>query len=198
MSSLSALILDPAEELADSMNRVEDGLLWSDPDPDPDREQEVVTLRAGAHAAAAMSRVVTEATARAPELYAPGGRRELAPLLAVPGDLTTVLAAVRRAVRLAAAPGPDLPNEWRPRSQALRSLDLLRACVVTSRSACAEPIGDAVRRAASRTVLTVEQYRSYRWFATAVLTDPLDRFVALGSSIPSLDHSHRLEQGGTP
>lgn len=192
MSNLSTLILDPAEELADSMSRVEDRLLWSD----PDRGQEAVIVRVGARAAAAIIQAVTQATAQAPDLYAPGGRRELAPLLAAPGDLATVLTAVQRAVRLAAAQGPDLPNEWRHQAQALRSLDLLRCCVVTSRSACAEPIRDALRSAVSRAVLSVEQYRSYRWFTTAVLTDPLDRFVALGSPIPSLDHSDRLEHGG--
>ena len=189
---MSTLILDPADDLAASMGWIEDRLLWSDPEPG----QEAIIVRAGARGAAAISQAVTEATAEAPELYAPGGRHELAPLPALPGDLETVLAAVQRAVHLTAAQGPDLPTEWRHHAQALRSLDLLRCCDVASRSACAEPIRDAVRSAVSRAVLTDVQYRSYRWFTTALLTDPLDRFVALGNPSPSLDHSHRLERGG--
>jgi hypothetical protein len=45
-------------------------------------------------------------------------------------------------------------------------------------------------------VLTDEQYRSYRWFTRSVLIDPLDRFAAFGSPVPSLDHSYRPDQRG--
>ena len=83
-----ALILDPLEELTNALGRVEDWLLFSDPEPG----QAVVTVRAGAHATAALSRSITEAAAQAPALYAPNNRIELAPLAIVQRDLTSAQA----------------------------------------------------------------------------------------------------------
>jgi|GEM_PF-2859561 len=179
-----ALILDPLEELTNALGRVEDWLLFSDPEPG----QAVLTVRAGAHATAALSRSITEAAAQAPALYAPNNRIELAPLAIVQRDLTSALAAVHRAVQ-------TLPSE-RPLAHTLSRLDLLHRCAVSSRYAQAGRLTEAVQSGPTRVVLTDEQYRSYRWFTRSVLTDPLDRFAAFGSPAPSLDHSCRLEHGG--
>jgi hypothetical protein len=179
-----ALILDPLEELTDALGRVEDWLLFSDPEPG----QAVVTVRAGAHATAAISRSITEAAAQAPDLYAPNNRIELAPLAVVRGDLTAALAAVRRAVQ-------TLPSE-RPLAQTLPSLDLLHRCAASSRSGQADRLTEAVQSGLTRVMLSDEQYRSYRWFTRSVLTDPLDRFAAFGSPARSLDPSYRLDHGG--
>jgi len=180
----SALILDPLEELADTLGRVEDWLLFSDPEPG----QAAVTVRAGAHATAAISRSITESVAQAPTLYAPDNRIELASLVVVRGDLATALATVHRAVQA-------LPRE-RSLAQTLSRLDLFHRCAVSSRSAQADRLTEAVQSGPTRVVLTDEQYRSYRWFTHSVLTDPLDRFAAFGSPVLSLDHSYRLAHGG--
>lgn len=179
-----ALILDPLEELADTLGRVEDWLLFSDPEPGP----AVVTVRAGAHATAALSRSITEADAQAPTLYAPNNRIELAPLAVVRGDLTTPLAAVRRAVQ-------TLPSDP-PMAQTFSRLDLLHRCAVSSRHPQADRLTEAVQSGRTGLVLTDEQYRSYRWFTRSVLTDPLARFAAFGSPASSVDPSYRLDHGG--
>ncbi len=179
-----ALILDPLGELTDTLGRVEDWLLFSDPEPG----QAVVTVRAGAHATAALSRSITEAAGQSPAIYVPNNRIELAPLAVVRGDLTSALAAVRRAVQ-------TIPGD-RSLAQTLSRLDLLYRCAVSSRSAQADRLTEAVQSGPTRVVLTDEQYRSYRWFTRSVLTDPLDRFAAFGSPVPSLDHSYRLDHGG--
>jgi len=115
-----ALILDPLEELADTLGRIEDWLLFSDPEPG----LAVVTVRAGAYPTAALSCSITEPSAQAPTLYAPNKQIELAPLAVVQRDLTSALATVRRA--------KTLPSEH-PLAQTLSRLDPLDRCVVSSR-----------------------------------------------------------------
>jgi len=106
----------------------------------------------------------------------------------VRGDLATALATVHRAVQA-------LPREH-SLAQTLSRLDLFHRCAVSSCSAQADRLTEAVQSGPTRVVLTDEQYRSYRWFTHSVLTDPLGRFAAFGSPVPSLDHSYRLAHGG--
>jgi len=179
-----ALILDPLEELEATLARVEDWLLFSDPEPG----QAVVTVRAGVHATAALSRSITGAVAQAPALWAPNNRIELPPLAVVRGDLPSALSAVRRAVQ-------NLPSD-RPLAQTFSRLDLPHRCAISSRHPQADRLTEAVQSGRTGLVLTDEQYWSYRWFTRSVLTDPLDRFAAFGSPASSVDPSCRLDHGG--
>ena len=167
-----ALVLDPMDELAGAVGRVEDWLLFAECDSDGAE----IALHAGATAAGAMSLALAEAAGAAPRLYALGGHLELAPLTVVPGDLGAAVAAVHRG--LLAVP------ELRPPSGTLRALELLHRCAVCSRRADGAVLAVAVAPGPASVRFDVDGYRAYERFARAVLVDPLERFAALGS--PSL------------
>lgn len=191
----STLILDPAEEMADSLARIEDRLLLTDVDD----EEEAQIVQGGADAAASLWRNVVDAGNQAANLYS-AAKLELAPVLSTPGDLAKVMSDLRRGVNLATGPGLCLPTEWRRMGPAVRAIDLLERCAGASRSEVAEPLRVALRCSAQscgdqNLVLTDAQCRSYRAFTRMVLVDPLDRFIALGSPPPHLDHGSSLGHG---
>ena len=167
-----ALVLDPMDELAGAVGRVEDWMLFAECDSDGAE----IALHAGATAASAMSLALAEAAGAAPRLYAPDGHSELAALAVVPGDLGAAVAALHRG--LLALP------ELRPPPGTLGALELLNRCAVCSRRADGAVLAVAVAPGPLSVSLDVEGYRAYGRFARAVLVDPLERFAALGS--PSL------------
>ena len=166
-SPTTAVVLDPMGDVADTMTRIEDWLLFAE----PDSTEADVTVRAGAEAAGAIAVALADASEAAPSLYAPDGHAELAPLAVVAGDLGADLAAVHRAL-LALA-------DTQPPSGTFRALDLLCRCAVRSRSEDGAVLGAAARPGPGSVRLGVEAHRAYERFARAVLVDPLDRFAAL-------------------
>lgn len=163
----AAVALDPMGDVAGTMTRIEDWLLFAE----PDSAAADVTVRAGARAAGAISLALAEAAEAAPSLHAPDGHAELAPLAVIPGDLGAGVAALHRA--LLALP------DTQPRSGTFRTLDLLCRCAVRSHSEDGAVLGAAARPGAGSVRLSVEAYRAYERFARGVLVDPLDRFAAL-------------------
>ena len=158
----SAVVLDPMGDVAGSMGRIEDWLLFAEAD---------ITVRAGARAAGAIGLALAEASEAAPSLYAPDGRSELAPLAVIFGDLGDGVAALQRA--LLALP------DTQPPSGTLRALDLLWRCAARSCSEDGAVLGAVAKPGAGSVRLSTEAYRAYERFARAVLVDPLDRFAAL-------------------
>jgi len=179
-----ALILDLLDDRADGWGSVEDWLLCSDPEQE---QQAVVPVRADAHGSA-ISRSNTETSEHAPAFRAPNHQIELSPPAVVQYGLTSAVTTVRRA-------GQTLPSE-RPWAQTFSRIHLLQRLAVNSRSAQVERLTEAVQGGLTRMVLTDEQYRSYRWLAAAVLTEPVDRLVTSGSPAPTLDHRYGLEHRG--
>jgi len=165
---LSAVVLDPMGDLAGSVSRVEDWLLFAE----PDSSEADITVGAGARAAGAISLALAAATASAPCLYAPDGRSELAPLAIIAGDLGADVASLHRALLAL----PDTP----PPPGMLQTLELLNRCALRSRSDDGAVLAAAARPGAGSVRLGVDAYRAYERFARAVLVDPLDRFAALG------------------
>jgi hypothetical protein len=154
-------------DVADTMTRIEDWLLFAE----PDSAEADVTVSTGAEAAGAIAVALADASEAAPSLYAPDGHAELAPLSVIPGDLGADLAAVHRAL-LALA-------DTQPPSGTFRALDLLSRCAVRSRSEDGAVLAAAARPGPGSVRLGFEAYRAYERFARAVLVDPLDRFAAL-------------------
>jgi len=165
----AAVVLDPTGDVADTMTRVEDWLLFAEPDSaDAD-----ATVSAGPDAAGVFALALREAAEAAHYLYTPDSRAQLAPLAVVAGDLGAVVAAVHRA--LLALPDTQLPPGT------FRALDLLWRCAVDSRSEDGTVLGAVAKPGAGSVRLDVEGYRSYERFARGVLVDPLDRFAALAT-----------------
>ena len=82
----TAVLLDPAGEMSEDLDAIEDWLGWAVAESPEDEH----ALRAGAAAAGELAAVVRGAARRAPALFAPGGRVELAPVLVVSCDLDRV------------------------------------------------------------------------------------------------------------
>jgi hypothetical protein len=163
----TTVVLDPMGDVARSLGRIEDWLLFAEPDT---FETDIV-VRAGAAAAGATGLAVAEAFEAAPSLYAPEGDAELAPLAVVSGDLRGAVAAVHRALCAL--------SDAQPPSGTLRALDLLSRCAVCSRSEDGAALRAVAKPAAGSLRLSPEAYGAYERFARAVLVDPLDRFAAL-------------------
>lgn len=165
----TAVVLDPTGDVADTMTRIEDWLLFTEPDSaDAD-----ATVSAGADAAGVFALALREAAEAAPSLYTPDSHAQLAPLAVVAGDLGAVVAAVQRA--LLALP------DTQPPPGTFRALDLLWRCAVRSRSEDGTVLGAVAKPGAGSVRLDVDGYRSYERFARSVLVDPLDRFAALAT-----------------
>ncbi len=164
---MTAVVLDPMGDVAGTMTRIEDWLLFAK----PDSAEVDVTVRTGAEAAGAIGLALADATEAAPSLYAPDGHAELAPLAVISGDLGANLAAVHRALLFL----PDI----QPPSGTFRALDLLSRCAVRSQSEDGAVLGAAARPGPGSVRLGFEACRAYERFARAVLVDPLDRFAAL-------------------
>jgi hypothetical protein len=178
------VLVDPADELADTLGAIEDWLGWAEAES-PEEEH---TLRAGASAVGELAAVVRGAARRAPALFAPDGRVELAPLLVVSCDLGGVVSRFRRAM---AIPGGTEESEG-----ARRLLDLLeRAGVFAATEGCRVLLGVA-RPGAGRVVLAEAEQRAYVRCVVAILASPFDRFLALGPGFPGCRDVEPVEARG--
>jgi hypothetical protein len=178
---VTAVVIDPSEELTDTLGRIEDWLVSAEPD-DP---EDATTVAHAAELTGVLGSLLREAAGNATDLYSPGGRVQLAPLFAFHADLSGAVAAVHRAMLA-------LAHEQPPRGT-FRALDLLHRCGLCSRSDDAAVLASAVRSGLRTLNLDARQYRAYQRFARLVLVDPLDRFIALPSapSLASCDVSPR-------
>lgn len=182
MSGQRVVVIDSLADPADTLGLVEDWLHGADVDRDDQGE----VIEAGMHNAAAIAVVLDKAFSAAPNLYAPGGRLELAPLAVVSFDVASAVQTVRRAVAEAAGTPHPPPTM-------VASLDLLAACAAAAGSADTLLLADIAAPGPDTITLDDRRYRSYRRFASTVLTNPLDRFIALSAdtspATPSVDLS---------
>ena len=168
----SAVLLDPAGEMSEELDAIEDWLGWAEAESPEDEH----ALRAGAAAAGELAAVVRGAARHAPALFAPDGRVELAPLLVLSCDLGGVVARLRRAMAIPGGTGE--PEGVR------RLLDLLeRAGAFAATEDCRVLLG-AAHPGAGRVVLAEAEQRAYVRCVVAILTDFLDRLLALGPAVP--------------
>lgn len=184
MTADAVVVIDSVADPADTLGLVEDWLHRADAETDEQAE----ALAAGIRAAAALAVVLDAAFSAALTLYAPGGRLQLAPLAVVSFDLATAVRTVRQAAVVAAGvphPPPTLGA----------SLDLLAACAAAAGSADATRLAEIATpdpepaegegKGSATIALDRKQYRCYRRFASAVLTNPLDRIIALSPDTAS-------------
>jgi hypothetical protein len=169
---VTAVVLDPSDELADTLSRIDDWLLFAEPDDPKDTR----TVAHAAHLAGVLGSLLRQATVTATELHSPDGRVQLAPLVVLHADLQGAVAAVHRAMLA-------LPHE-QPPPGTFRALDLLHRCGLCSRSEDGAVLAAAARSGPGTLCLDARQYRAYQRFARLVLVDPLDRFIALPSASP--------------
>lgn len=180
----SAVLVDPADELADGLGAIEDWLGWAMAESPEDER----ALRAGACAAGEVGAAVRGAARRAPAVFAPDGRVELAPLLVVSCDLAGVVSRIRRAMAIPS--GADEPVGAR------RLLDLLeRAQAFAASEDCWVLLG-ATSPGAGRVVLAEPEQRAYVRCVMAILASPLDRFLALGPAFPGCRDVEPVEARG--
>jgi hypothetical protein len=199
---LVGLIFDPMGDLAETVGRVEDVLLFCDPETD----EEVVVLDAGAHAAGSLALALRDAAANAPTLIAPDDYSELGPVLRCP-LATHYLPAVLRAVgvvpldelhgRVPGAisalrlierclphdPGPAGIErdqfvreelQWRPDKDIVVPSTPWEDAVAADEAVLLEAWPD---QPGTRWVLTFEECAAYIRLRDAVLFDVLDRFT---------------------
>jgi hypothetical protein len=171
-SQVTALVLDPSEEVADTLGRIEDWLLFAEPD-DP---SDATTVACAAQLAGVLGSSLREAAGTVTDLHSPDGRVQLSPLFALHADVSGAVAAVHRALLA-------LPHE-QPPPGTFPALDLLRRCGLCSRSDDGAVLAAAARSGPGTLCLDAGQYRAYQRFAGLVLVDPLDRFIALPSAPP--------------
>jgi hypothetical protein len=169
-SQVTAVVLDPSEELADTLCRIEDWLLLAEPDDPAD----ATTVAHAAQLAGVLGSLLRDATETATDLHSPDGRVQLAPLVVLHADLPGAVAAVHRAL-LALSHGQPPPSTF-------RALDLLHRCGLCSRSEDGAVLAAATGSGPGTLSLDARQYRAYQRFARLVLLDPLDRFIALPSA----------------
>ena len=182
----TAVLLDPAGKTSEDLDAIEDWLGWAEAES-PEDEQ---ALRAGAAAAGELAAVVRGAARRAPALFAPGGRVELAPVLVVSCDLDRAVASLRRG--MAVPQGGDEPVGAR---HLLGVLGRAAAFAVTEH--CRVLLA-AVPPGAGRVVLDDAAQRAYVRCVVAILTDFLDRFLALGPAVPGCRDLDAFEACGLP
>jgi hypothetical protein len=171
-SQVTAVVLDPSEEVADILGRIEDWLLFAEPDDPAD----AATLAHAAQLAGALGSLLRDATETVTDLHSPDGRVQLAPLVAIHADLSGAVAAVHRA--LLALPHDQPPPGTFP------VLDLLHRCGLCSRSEDGAVLAATARSGPGTLYLDARQYRAYQRFACLGLVDPLDRFIALPYASP--------------
>jgi hypothetical protein len=97
-----ALVIDPSGELAVTLARIEDWLLFTEPDS---AEQER-TVALGAEVAGNLSVALRQGFESTSGLLTPDGRVELAPLAVLHIDLTACVTAVRQAIGALPMSGP--------------------------------------------------------------------------------------------
>jgi len=165
----ASVLLDPSNEVADTLLAVEDWLL-GDPDPHGDVE----AIDRAAEVAGALSWSLRKTARTAPELFSPDGHLQLSPVLAIEADLGALVVDVHRAIRA-------LPDE-QPPPDTFRVLGLLDRCELCSRTEDGAVLVAAARSGPGALRLDARQYRAYQRFARVVLVDPLDRFIAVGFS----------------
>jgi hypothetical protein len=164
---ITAVVLDPSDELADTLGRIEDWLLFVD----PDNPEDATTVAHAGHLAGLLGSLLREATETTTDLHSPDGRVQLAPLFVLHADLQAAVAAVHRAMLA-------LPHE-QPPPGTFRALDLLHRCGLCSRSEDGAVLAATAPSGSGTLSLDGRQYRAYQRFARLVLVDPLDRFIAL-------------------
>jgi hypothetical protein len=164
---ITDVVLDPSDELADTLARIADWLIFAELD-DP---EDATAVEHAAHVAELLGSLLRDGAGTGIDLYSPGGRVQLAPLVVVNVDLRTAVAAVHKALLA-------LPHE-QPPPGTFRALDLLHRCGLCSRSEDAAALVAAARSGPGTLSLDARQYRAYQRFARLVLVDPLDRFIAL-------------------
>jgi hypothetical protein len=165
-------VLDPSDELAGTLGRIADWLIFAEPD-DP---EDATAVEHAAHVAELLGSLIRDGAGTGIDLYSPDGRAQLAPLVVVHADLRIAVAAVHKALR-------SLPHE-QPPPGTFRTLDLLHRCGLCSRSDDGAVLAAAVRSGPATVSLDARQYRAYQRFARLVLVDPLDRFIALPYASP--------------
>jgi hypothetical protein len=164
------VVLDPSDELADTLGSIADWLIFAEPD-DP---EDATTVEHAAHVAELLGSLIRAGAGI--DLYSPDVRVQLAPLVVEHADLRIAVAAVHRALLA-------LPNQ-QPPPGTFRALDLLHRCGLCSRSEDGAVLAAAARSGPGTLYLDARQYRAYQRYARLVLVDPLDRFIALPSAPP--------------
>jgi hypothetical protein len=162
-----AVVLDPSQEVADTLDTIEDWLLFAEPDGPAD----AATVAHAAQLAGVLGSLLRDATETVTDLHSPDGRVQLAPLVVLHADLSGTVAAMHRALLA-------LPHE-QPPPGTFRVLDLLHRCGLCSRSEDGAVLAAAARSGPGTLYLDARQYRAYQRFARLVLVNPLDRFIAL-------------------
>lgn len=183
MSGETVVVIDSLADPADTLGLAEAWLHGADVDTD----EQADTIEAGMRAAAAMSVALDAAFSVAPTLYAPASRLELAPVAVVSFDVAGVVQTVRRA----AAEAAGTPH---PPPTLAASVDLLAACAAAAGSADTTILAEVGCPGPATISLDDRQYRSYRRFASAVLTNPLDRFIALSADTSPADPAADLSE----
>ena len=169
---ITAVVLDPSNDLADTLSRIEDWLLFADLDD----LEDVTPVAHAAQLAGVLGSLLRKAAGTVTDLHSPDGRIQLAPVVALHADLLGAVAAVHRALLA-------LPHE-QPPPGTFQALDLLHRCGLCSRSEDGSVLVAAARSGPGTLYLDARQYRAYQRFARLVLVDPLDRFIALASASP--------------
>jgi hypothetical protein len=164
-----AVVFDPSEEVADTLGRIEEWLLFAEPDDPAD----AANVAHAAQLARVLGSLLRKAAGTTTDLYSPDRRVQLAPLIALHADLLVAVNAMHRALLA-------LPHE-QPPPGTFRALDLLRRCGLCSRSDDGAALVAAARSGPGTLYLDARQYRAYQRFARLVLVDALDRFIALPS-----------------
>jgi hypothetical protein len=176
------VIVNVDEEMCSALFRVEEWLTFTF---EPETEAEEARVKVGARAAGRLGMALAAAAKKAPAVYEPDGRSELAPLVLLAGDLRAALAAIHDATRVAHLADPPV--------DAHRTLDLLGRAVMGSRTADARTLAVIAGSGRGPVTLNADQYQAYGRFVRAVLVDPLDRFAAMPPAEP--ERSARPELG---
>lgn len=166
--NLVTVVVDPMDDMAETLGRIEDYLRFADPGSD----EAETTLTVGARAAAVLASALRRAGESSPTLRTPDGRVELAPLLVVPGHLRAPLATLRRALDEAGDPGRPAAAE--------SVIDLLERCAAPARRRDAAVLAAEAGPGRGPVRLSITAYRCYRRHVEAVILDPLERFAAVG------------------
>lgn len=168
MSAPGTLIFDLDDDLPGVLSWIEDRFRWTDADD----EHTASALHAGAASAARLAQVVRDARQLAPILLSPTGH-ELASVGLTASSIRDLLGSLGTAI--AHGPRRLIHHEQR------RDLALLASCAAVSGQPEVAVLHELVAgHPQEEVVLHGEQWRAYRFFAKAVLVDPVDRFVALG------------------
>jgi hypothetical protein len=190
------LLLDPMDDLLDSISRIEDWLRWADPDDDI-----TGVVDTGITTAGDLRMALRAAKADTPRLQSPTGG-QLALLIPLPSE------PVAEAHEAIAAAATVLTRQRPAPDELSATLALIRNCLYQDGSSAAlqlaavmngkgsgsrwlalegeddragtrpEEIGTGTRRWAAK--LTGDEFGAYQRYCSAVIDDPLLRFAATG------------------